>query len=288
MGNRGRAVTAALSSGMRVWLVLLWLVTAGPRVAAAEPFEPAAFRVEVSGTGRPIIFIPGVACPGSVWTDAVAHFTGYQAHVITLAGFAGVPRIEEPGISAATVRDLARYIRDRKLDHPIIIGHSHGGFIAYWLAAEEPSLVGPVISVDMSPALDGGLEEATTLRDRWYRASDKQAASLLSGKFYSMTGQRKRMAKTLEAIKKTDRRALGDATYEMVMTDLRPRLPAITAPVLSIVANGGGQHRIKKRTRGIPDHRFIVVPTSAHFVWWDAPKPFFKAVDAFLAEHADK
>lgn len=269
---------------MRAWLLVLGLVALPVRAGAGEPFQPTAFRVEVSGTGRPIIFIPGVACPGSVWSDAVEHFAGYQAHVLTLAGFAGVPRIEDPALSAATVRDLARYIRDRKLDHPIIVGHSHGGFIAYWLAADEPALVGPVIAIDMSPALDGGREEAETLRARWYEASDKEARSLLSAKFNAMTGKHKRMARTLEAIHKTDRRALGDATYEMVMTDLRPKLPAITAPVLSIVASGSGRHRIEKRTKAIKRHRFVVVPDSTHFIWWDAPTPFYKAVDAFLAD----
>ena len=38
----------------------------------ASDFKPKAFGVEVSGEGRPIIFIPGLGCPGEVWTETVA------------------------------------------------------------------------------------------------------------------------------------------------------------------------------------------------------------------------
>lgn len=251
-------------------------------ISAAEPFDPPAFDVEVTGSGRPIIFIPGLACPGSVWAETVAHLAGYEAHVLTLAGFAGVAPIKEP-INAATVRDLARYIRDRKLDHPIIVGHSLGGFIAYWLAGDEPDLVGPVISVDMSPVLDGGEPEAKMLRTRWHSATDKQFRNLINAKFLSMTKRPAKMKRFIPLIAKSDRRTIGDAVAEMVVTDLRPKLKAIKAPVLSIAANGGG--RIRIHTKVIADHKLVVVPKTGHFIMWDAPDAFYKAIDGFLAAH---
>src|SRR5437016_6014437 len=86
---------------------------------APEGFEPVAFSVRVSGHGRPIIFIPGLGCPGAVWDETVAHLgDDYQAHVLTLSGFAGRDAIDEP-LSAAVRRDLTRYIRSRHLRDPI-------------------------------------------------------------------------------------------------------------------------------------------------------------------------
>lgn len=32
-----------------------------------------AFKVEVSGKGKPIILIPGYSCSGEVWNETVAH-----------------------------------------------------------------------------------------------------------------------------------------------------------------------------------------------------------------------
>ena len=41
--------------------------------AANPKFKPVAFSDEVKGSGgRPIILIPGLGCPGSVWDETVA------------------------------------------------------------------------------------------------------------------------------------------------------------------------------------------------------------------------
>jgi len=258
----------------------------GPFTAAAN-FEPVAFEVEVTGPddGRPIILIPGLACPGDVWKETVAHLgDAYQAHVLTLAGFAGVERIDEP-ISKAVRRDLTRYIRSKKLKDPVIVGHSMGGFIAFWIASYHPELVGPVIIVDASPALSGGLEEAKELRTKWRKASDEVFAAQVRAKFSAMTHDAKRMAPVIDQIAKSDRKVIGDAIYEMIMTDLRSEVPNIKAPVLILAADGGLQYRIREQTKDIPDHQMIVIRGAAHFVMWDQPAAFFAAVDRFLAEH---
>jgi hypothetical protein len=33
-----------------------------------------AFRVQVTGHGQPMILIPGLSCPGEVWSSTVAHY----------------------------------------------------------------------------------------------------------------------------------------------------------------------------------------------------------------------
>src|SRR5262245_61908149 len=70
----------------------------GARGESAEHARggPAAFAVEVRGDGRPVILIPGLACPGAVWDGTVEHLRDHQTHALTLAGFAGQPRIDPP------------------------------------------------------------------------------------------------------------------------------------------------------------------------------------------------
>src|ERR1035438_6267595 len=71
----------------------------------------------------------------------------FECHVLTLAGFAGVPRIPAPMLEQ--VREgIAAYIRKNKLDHPAIVGHSLGGFLALDLAAHYPDLPGRLVIVD--------------------------------------------------------------------------------------------------------------------------------------------
>lgn len=255
---------------------------------AAPDFEPVAFKVKVTGSGRPIIFIPGLACPGAVWDETVAHLgDDYESHVLTLAGFAGNDPIAEP-LSAAVRRDLTRYIRSRHLQDPIIVGHSMGGFIAYWIASYHPELVGPVIVVDASPALSGDLDEAKALRSRWRYASDEEFTQRLRASFMSMSSYPKKMIPVVEAVTRSDRRTIGDAVYEMITTDLTDKVKDIVAPVLIIAADGGYRHRIRAQSEPIPDRELIILPGTRHFVMYDDPDGFHKAVDKFLEDHPPK
>ena len=260
-------------------------VRAASPFGADERFVPKAFGVEVTGEGRPIIFIPGLACPGDVWAETVAHLGPATRRTSSRSpGSPDASRFDEP-LSAAVRRDLTRYIRARKLVHPIVVGHSMGGFIAYWIASHHPELVGPVIIVDASPALSGGIDEARDLRTKWRSASDAQFEAQLRASFSSMTRVPRRMAPVLDEIVRSDRRSIGDAIYEMVTTDLTAHVKDIQAPVLVVAADGPLQRRIRDQTESIPDHQIIVVPNTRHFVMWDDPDAFYRVIDKFLAAH---
>jgi pimeloyl-ACP methyl ester carboxylesterase len=220
-----------------------------------------------------------------VWDDTVAHLgDDYESHVLTLSGFAGRAAIDEP-LSAAVRRDLTRYIRARHLRDPIVVGHSMGGFIAYWIASYHPELVGPVIVVDAGPALSGDLEEAKALRARWKNASDDEFAGGMRAAFSSMTSVPRKMEPVIAAVTRSNRRAIGDAIFEMVTTDLTDHVKDITAPVLVIAADGGFQQRIRAQIETIPDHEMVVLPHTHHFVMYDAPESFFRLIDRFLGDH---
>jgi len=258
-------------------------------VFARDPdFQPVAFGVEVKGEGRPVVLIPGLGCPGEVWDETVAHLgKHYETHVLTLSGFAGRPAIKEP-LSAAVRRDLARYIRSRKLDHPIIIGHSMGGFIAYWLASYHPDLTGPVIVVDAGPALSGDLEEAKQLRSRWRQASDEEFANQTRIAFASMTRVPRRMDGVIAKVARSDRRAFADAIYEMVTTDLTAQVADIKSPVLILAADGMFQKRIAGQIKTIPKHELIVLKGTKHFLMFDDPDAYHRELDRFLDKHPPK
>jgi pimeloyl-ACP methyl ester carboxylesterase len=248
-------------------------------------FRPRAFTAEVTGAGRPIIFIPGLGSPGEVWAETVDHLAdqgGYECHVITLAGFAGRPPISEP-ISAAVRRDLTRYIRSRRLVRPIIVGHSMGGFIALWLASSFPENTGPVVIVDAGPALSGDLAVARALRERWADASDAEFAARARQMYSGMATNPRRLARISSLAAKSDRRTIGEAIYEMIVTDLRDDVAAIRSPVLFVLADGIYQRRIRTQIGRIRNKRIVVIPRARHFVMIDAPERFFAAIDNFLA-----
>lgn len=289
-----------MSLGMRSFVIsMMWLVAAAcgrnaadaplPERPTAAQFQPTAFTVEVHGHGRPVIFIAGLGCPGGLWRDTVAHLAGVESHVLTLAGFAGNPAIDGPLVATAR-RELARYVRERRLERPVIIGHSLGGFLAYWLAATEPDLIGPTIVVDSGAALGTGDHDtdaatARQLRAMWRDASDAQFAQQVHDIFGAMAARPERLAPLLDDVARSDRRAVGDAIYEQFTTDLRPLLAGIRAPVLVVLADGGLQDGLRAQAGPVPDHTVVVVPGAKHFVMLDDPDRFFSAIDGFLAAH---
>src|SRR6201990_3591494 len=121
-------------------------------VAAPPHAAVAPFAVRTVGHGPPIVFIPGLSSPGSVWDREVTQLAArYTCYVLTLAGFAGQPAMPgEPFLPRERDAILA-YIRTHHLDKPIIVGHSLGGFLAYAIAAEAPSEIGGVVAIDGLP-----------------------------------------------------------------------------------------------------------------------------------------
>jgi len=249
-------------------------------------YKPRSFSDAISGEGRPVIFIPGLGCPGEVFDDVVKHLDGkVEAHVLTLAGFAGKKPIKPP-LAAAVRKDLIRYIRSHRLQSPIIVGHSMGGFIAYWLAATAPDLIGGVIVIDAGPALgDNDAETAHNLRNMWAQAGDDDLPAQVRAAYSSMTTDPKRIEPYLEAIAESDRHAIGDAIYELVKTDLRDEVAAIKAPFLLVLADGGLQGMYRAMVKPIADKKIVVLPRTRHFVWLDDPDGFDAILDQFLKDH---
>ena len=246
-------------------------------------FEPISFQVDVRGEGRPIIFIPGLGCPGEVWNATADRLDGFESHILTLAGFAGLPPID--GRLSETVRkDLTRYIRAKRMKRPVIVGHSMGGFIAFWIATNFPENTGPVVIVDAGPALSGDLREARMLRERWRDASDEEFARKARFMYQGMARNKKALAPIAAKAARSDRRALGDAIYEMMITDLTADMPKIEAPVLLLVVDGYFKSRILRQVANIPNKTIQIFKTG-HFIMLDDPEGFTAAIEEFLEDN---
>lgn len=275
-------------------------------LAAAEKEEtkaPAALKVEVTGTGRPMILIPGLTCGGNVWDGAVAHFKETcQCHVVTLAGFAGQPAIGEPYLQQ--VHDaLGDYIRREKLVQPVIVGHSMGGFLAFWLGADLPDQVGPIVAVDgvpyypalMDPHTTPQLQQPRAAMFRQGLAAQSPMQFAINNQFIlaTMISDAKNVEMVASLSNKSDPKAVGQAYYEIMTTDLREKVKSIRSPVLLIAAtdpaaSADEQQREEAGYRAqvdtIPNHKVIFAPKSRHFIQLDAPDFFLREVDSFLKE----
>jgi pimeloyl-ACP methyl ester carboxylesterase len=269
--------------------------TTTPKPAA---FTPTAFSVQVTGQGRPVIFIPGLASPGSVWDGTLAHLGGkVQAHVLTLAGFAGQPPIAAPFLQQ--VHDqIIQYIDANHLDHPLIVGHSLGGMMSLWLAETDPA-IGGVVDVDGMPFLAAAIDPSATeekamqfgagMRQQMMAQSHDAFVAYMHKFVSSTVSDPQKLAMLEDAGDKSDQTTVANAFAELMSKDLRGDLGKITVPVL-IVAAGDSQGEPRDKLEAvwhaqvdaIPHHDLQIVDGAKHFVMIDKPDAFYALVDQAL------
>lgn len=277
---------------------------AAPVSAVQSAFASDRLSVEVVGSGPDVILIPGLASSREVWrAEAERLKATHRVHLVQLAGFAGEPwRHGDGPFVEPVVGELARYIREAGLERPAVIGHSMGGLGALMLAQAEPGLVGKVMSVDSLPffsAMFGPQVTAEAARP----FADQAAAGIRSADEASFRAQQTQSAAglvrdpaTREAVVEwsmaTDRRAMAAAMSEVMTTDARPGLAAMTTPVWAIYAAdaeggapaAGADALWGREYAALPGVRLIRVDGARHFIMADQPARFAELVDQFLAD----
>jgi N-formylmaleamate deformylase len=252
--------------------------------AAAQRFEPTRFSVEVVGRGPDVILIPGLTSGREVWRATAAAMPGYRFHLVQVAGFAGEPaRGNRSGPVVAPLADeIARYIADRRLDRPAIVGHSMGGTIAMMIAARRPELAGRVMVVDMLPQ-PAGLFGGTA-----------QGAGPLAN-FIATPGGSRLFAGLMtvfsppEVARGSDPDVVGRATRDLATTDLTGRLPRIRAPFTIVYAspdrqaNAAIDRSFARAYAPARTVRLIRIDGSGHMVMLDQPGRFRTELAQFLA-----
>lgn len=302
-GRRLRAFAIASAVVLGVGAVA-FAVRAEPAPVAAQPaFVSDRLSVEVIGSGPDVVLIPGFASSREVWrVEAERLKATHRVHLVQLAGFAGEPWSHGDGPFVQPMADeLARYVREAGLVRPTVVGHSMGGMTAVLLAQQHPELVGRVMSVDSLPffsALYGPQVTAEAARP----FADQAAAGMLAADEASFRTQQGQTAVGLardpatraamvEWSMASDRRALASAIREVMTTDLRPGLAAMTTPVWAVYAadaDGGAPAAMAdglwaREYASLPGVRLIRVDGSRHFIMADQPARFAELMDQLLA-----
>ena len=278
-------------------------LAAGLLLAATASAAPNAFEVIVSGAGAPVILIPGLASSGEVWDGTVAHYCGSgkrQCHVLTLAGFAGVPAIEGP-LLPAVEQQLSDYIVAKKIKNPVVIGHSLGGFIGLKLAADHPDQVGRLIIVDSLPALGATqMPSATSAQLKEMgdgmrsRMMGQDAATAAAGQqqMLRMMVTKQQDVDRIEAWgKRSDRATVINAMADLMSEDMRQDIGRIKAPTLVlgswIAYKDYGtkpvfEQMYKTQYQQLAGVKVELSDKARHFIMYDDPAWMYDRIDQFL------
>lgn len=295
----------------------IWLVTAIGMLAACLSCLPVSaatrnpdatlivgtLKAEIyQGAGTPMIFVPSLGAGPWIWEGLDQRFAhDHPVYTLTLAGLDGRPSASAPVIDKV-VDDLARLIAQRHLEHPILVGHSLGGFIAFRFAEAHPDMIGGLVAAEgfpvFPPLADKDIE---TRRKAAQKLADNLAGDKTPQAFRAsmLTFLEARMNDPVKAsgfadlASRSDPDAVAEYVREMLSADLRPDLVKLKVPVLAIAAmNSYKDGSSESDIRAFYEHllantahlHVVVVPHARHFVMVDQPEAVATAIGAFLKD----
>ncbi|SMD45181.1 Pimeloyl-ACP methyl ester carboxylesterase [Aquiflexum balticum DSM 16537] len=283
------------------WLLVGMLLAFLKTINASA--EPQLITTQIIGKGQPIILVHGMSCSSDVWDELVERYQGkYELHLVTIKGF-GNKEMADVDFYLKQVKDeLIAYTQEKKLKNPIIIGHSMGGFLGLWAAAEEPEVFEKVISVDGVPYFPvlqmPGItpETAKPMVESMKNAmvNMDEASALANQKMIvsSMIATEEKRAKVIEMGMNSNSAVVGQAYGEMYTTDIRPLMSNIKVPVLvfgswAAYQNFGATKEsvtlgYQNQLKEIKEVKLLVAEKAFHFVFYDEADWFYSEMEKFL------
>ncbi len=288
-------------------LAIMLALSFGALSARAE--ENNWIKVSKSGHGPAVMLIPGLSSSATVWDQTAKHLKNrYRVYQVQIKGFAGemaAPDMDEDGLLDGLTVALANYIKDNRLHHPIVIGHSMGGYLALRLEHDYGDLIGKAVIVDALPFYSTIINPAATAENMKpmaanYKAQLKSIANMAPETRQPL--QRQMLtplvtaAHDLDTITKwgldSDANVVSQAVYELMTSDLRGDLTVMHTPTLVLTAWAEGGPYSKEQTLGFwkgqyADHKAAkvkLVEPSRHFIMLDQPDAFLAAIDGYLSQ----
>ncbi len=276
-----------------------------PQIAAEQRMQHISIVAlgEAKKGREPVYLIPGLSSPRQVW-DGIAPDLAKDRQVLLVQvnGFGGdgIGQNGKSGMTDGIIPDILADAAKRGAKRPAVIGHSYGGLIAMMLAARHPDRVGRLLVVDTLPFFGRLFDPAATPASIAPRAEQLRAMTIAGadrmkampavtsdpGGIWSNTPEGR--IKVANWGLKADQRAVAQALYEDIVTDIGPELGKVTAkPFTILYAAGMGEAQAKavwERAYAGTPARLVAVPDSYHFIMLDQPQRFAAEVKAFLAE----
>lgn len=279
-----------------------------PETEIAASFDSAFFSVSKVGTGPDVILVPGLASSASVWDGTVAALEGqYKFHVVQVAGFAGAPargNESNENILDDLAADLATYSEQFETP-PSLVGHSLGGLVSLKAALEPNAKIENLVIVDVLPFFSVLMDPEATAESIAPVSAMMKAAMLAQNEdvfalrqaeaLQALTKDEADVARALEWSFESDRSVMAQAMSEVLVTDLRSEIQAISIPTTVIFAKDDAIPNMpavetfyRDLYSVLPAVTLIPIDNAFHFIMWDQPDAFVSAIETGLGGQASQ
>jgi pimeloyl-ACP methyl ester carboxylesterase len=283
-------------------ILLLRKPVLGQTITAAPTRFSVVIQGVAPGKGADVLLIPGLASSRDVYASEAKLLTStYRLHLIQIAGFAGEPAGPNATgpILSPVVEQLHQYIVDNHLQKIPVIAHSLGGLLALRLAQAHPEDISKLLIIDTLPfyglvfnpgaTVESVAPQAKAMHDQFVAIPNDQFAAssplFTSRLVKDPEGARQVTASSIAS----DRTVFANAMLEDLETDMRPQLAAIKTPTTVLYPYEVAQGPVADVTAlyttayaTMPNIHLVRIDDSRHFIMYDQPAAFDKAVKAFL------
>jgi pimeloyl-ACP methyl ester carboxylesterase len=238
--------------------------------------------------GRRVLYVHGTGCSGAVWRPHMAALADCCASVaIDLPGHgeSAGPGFRGVADYAHAVEALAEVLGWHRF---VLAGHSMGGAVALLTAIYRPELLAGLILVDTGARLR--VDPALLRSAREAARAGRPAAADRTWQFASTTPQ-----SVVDAVAAVTAGIHPAVTYGDWIADdtfdVMPRVREIRVPTLIMC---GAEDRLtpvkyhRYLETQIPGAALAIIERAGHWVFWEQPEPFTRAVREFLERLAPK
>lgn len=273
-------------------LFILSLITANT-FAQKNPYP---FETNISGKGKQsIIFIPGFSCSGDVWNETKAIYEkDFTCYTITMAGFAEVK--PQPNASFKNWElAIVNYIKDNKIEKPILIGHSMGGGLALAIASDYPKLIKKIIVIDAVPCMaafgnpDFKSKENPVNSEKINNivsATDEEFKTMQKNSINGLVTNTAKQETVLSWALKSDRKTLAEMFWDYANVDLRAGIKNITCPSLILLNSYYTKSKpvMEAQFKNLKNVNLQYANKGSHFIMFDDTEWYVSQLNNFISK----
>lgn len=247
------------------------------------------------GNGPALLLIHGISSAGSVWNPIIPALAAeFTPIAIDQRGHGASDKPESGYLYDDYITDLDGVLDTLELEHPLIIGHSLGGIVTLWWAAEHPNRAAALVIED-SPLHSG--QDYMPAFDEWLMLNAMPEEDLRA--HYAEEYPRWPPELVLERARlmaKTARNVFAELRADSLAHDGVDRIAEITgiqSPTLLVHGDleGGGMVAPEDAAafeRRLGNARSIRIAGGGHTLHREHKDEFLAAILPFLRQHAPR
>lgn len=244
------------------------------------------------GNGPVVLLIHGFPMNQHVWDDFAEKLSeSYQVVTIDLPGFGK----SAPLAKGFTLEDVARevlgLIHAKKYQHPIIIGHSLGGYVTLAMAEQEPGLASGICLFHSTALADS--QEKKASRDKVLEFIARQGVEAFTSNFVGQLysdPQHSSITKVKKIAVESSRETVEG--YTRAMRDRKDRTHVVRSFHRPLLLLGGENDQgippdtLRQQASLNPNAEAVILPEVAHMGMFEAEATCLKKIKEFLKKCA--